>query len=111
MPATNDILEIAAAAAAGLALGAFYFGGLWWTVRRLPGARHPAVLLLASFLLRGTVLVAGVLAASGGRWRRVAACLAGLLLVRLAAGLRLHAPAPTARAGVTFGRYRHGIDA
>ncbi|PJF27435.1 MAG: hypothetical protein CUN53_04065 [Phototrophicales bacterium] len=28
----------------GMALGAVVFGGLWWTVRRLPTAKSPALL-------------------------------------------------------------------
>ena len=42
----NEFLILAVALAAGLLLGAFFFGGLWWTVRKgassldsiLPGA-------------------------------------------------------------------------
>jgi F1F0 ATPase subunit 2 len=30
----NEILSLAAAVAAGALLGAVFFGGLWWTVRK-----------------------------------------------------------------------------
>lgn len=44
--------EALAAGLAGAAVGWGYFGSLWWTVRRLPTAAHPAPLLLGNFLLR-----------------------------------------------------------
>jgi F1F0 ATPase subunit 2 len=73
---------LAGALAAGLALGGAYFGGLWWTVRRLPGSRSPAVLTLASFLARNALAAAGLWLATAGDWRRLAAALAGMLVVR-----------------------------
>ena len=33
---TVEIMTLAAAVVAGVVLGGFYFGGLWWTVRRMP---------------------------------------------------------------------------
>lgn len=44
----------------GFALGLAYFGGLLWTVRRLPGSRQPWLLAGASFFVRALVAV-GVL--------------------------------------------------
>lgn len=37
---------------AGLAMGVVYFGGLWWTVRRMPTVRHPWALYGASLVGR-----------------------------------------------------------
>lgn len=36
----------------GVALGLFYFGALWFTVKKIPGSSHPKRLLLSSALLR-----------------------------------------------------------
>ncbi len=69
---------------AGFGLGGFYFGGLWLTVRRLPTARQPALLLMASFLGRMVVVVAGFLVVMQGQWQRAAIALAGFVLARLA---------------------------
>lgn len=80
---------------AGLALGGFFFGGLWWTVRRLPGARHPAALALSSFLARTVVTAGGLFVAADGRVGPLAAGLAALLAVRFVLIRRL-GPAPGA---------------
>ena len=67
---------------AGLGLGGFFFGGLWWTVRRLPTARHPAALALGSFFVRTTITAGGLFLAADGRLGPLAAGLAALVLVR-----------------------------
>ena len=36
----------------GAGLGFFYFGGLWWTLRSLPGKPHPRARLILSFAVR-----------------------------------------------------------
>ena len=74
----------------GTVLGMFYFGGLWITVRRLTVARQPALLTLVSFVLRATVVLLGFYFVLGGRWERLAACLAGFLLARTLFIRRLH---------------------
>ena len=38
-----EILNGLLAAFAGLALGLFYFAGLWFTLHRLPGHPHPGL--------------------------------------------------------------------
>lgn len=43
---------------AGAFLAAFFLGGLAITVRWLPRAAHPGVLMLASFAIRAVVVVA-----------------------------------------------------
>ncbi|GAB6040401.1 N-ATPase subunit AtpR [Endothiovibrio diazotrophicus] len=71
------------AVAAGLLLGAFFFGGLWWTVRKGLTARQPALLFSASLLLRGTVAVAGFYLLGDGHWQRLLAGLLGFFMARL----------------------------
>jgi F1F0 ATPase subunit 2 len=79
----SDLVLLALALAAGLGLGAFYFGGLWLTIKRLPTARHPALLAMGSFCGRTVVVVGGIYLATGGAdWRRVLACLAGFIAAR-----------------------------
>ena len=43
--------------ALGITLAVFYFGGLWMTVRMIPKAARPRLLLLFSFFGRATVAV------------------------------------------------------
>jgi F1F0 ATPase subunit 2 len=63
--------------------GAFYFGGLWWTVRRLPETRRPARWSLASFLLRAAVAMAIFYALADGNPVHWILLLAGFTLARL----------------------------
>lgn len=77
-----DGLWLALAALAGVAIGLFYFGGLWLTTQRLVSAQRPALLFMASYLVRLVVALGGFYLVSGGRWERMVACLAGFLLGR-----------------------------
>jgi F1F0 ATPase subunit 2 len=67
----------------GMGAGLFYFGGLWWTVRRLPSARQPALLTLGSFLLRTGLSLIAFCFASGGHWEGILASLLGFIIVRV----------------------------
>lgn len=83
--AMADWLPIAAAAVAGLALGAAYFGALWWSVRALAAAattgRAPPLLALG-FVLRLAAAAGGLYLIGGGQWQRLLAGLCGFLLAR-----------------------------
>ena len=70
----------------GVALGGLFFGGLWWTVRRLPRSRSPWLLYFVSMLVRLAVLLGVLLLImrSAGDWKPLAACLAGFFVTRLA---------------------------
>jgi len=50
----------------GFALGLFYFGGLWLTVRKGLFSAHPALLFLTSSLLRTAGVIGGFLLISAG---------------------------------------------
>jgi F1F0 ATPase subunit 2 len=50
----------------GILAGTGYFGGLWWTVRRLPSCGNPGRMLFGSFLCR-VLIMAGVLFLAAGR--------------------------------------------
>lgn len=54
--------DLAVAGLVGALLGALYFGGLWWTVRRMPTVHHPHRWLLLSFVARAAVVLMGFLA-------------------------------------------------
>ncbi|WP_420935549.1 ATP synthase subunit I [Alteromonas sp. A081] len=43
----------------GLTLGIFFYGGLWWTVQKSISSAHIAWWLLASFLIRTSVVLIG----------------------------------------------------
>lgn len=77
-----DGAGIALAFAVGAGLGLFYFGGLWLTLKRLPGSKHPALYALASFFARTVVVVAVVFLVARHSWQRIAACLVSFIAVR-----------------------------
>lgn len=79
----NETLILILAGAAGLGLGAIFFGGLWWTVREGVASPKPALWFLGSALLRTPITVAGFYFISGGQWQRLVACLVGFMAARL----------------------------
>jgi len=68
---------------AGAGLGAFFYGGLWWTVKKLPEVRHPAVWMLASFAVRTAVTVTGLFWLMAEDWRRLLVAVVGFVTVRV----------------------------
>ncbi len=82
------IENIVIALVVGIALGVFYFYGLWWTVRRL-NSPHAAILLPVSFLVRGAVVVGGFYLVMDGRWQSLLAALAGFIAARIVIVSRL----------------------
>lgn len=78
----TDWLVLLLALIAGMALGIFFFGGLWWTVRHGLSMRFPALLFPASLLLRLGVTVVGFYLVADGDWQRLIACLVGFMLAR-----------------------------
>ena len=79
----NEFLFLAPPLAAGLLLGALFFGGLWWTIRRGVSSKQPAALFFFSLLLRTGIALAGFYFVARGDWRRVLACLVGFMLARI----------------------------
>jgi F1F0 ATPase subunit 2 len=90
----SDVVTLAWAGGAGVLLGGFFFGGLWWTVRRGLSSERGAPLFLVSLLLRTGLSLAGFLFVADGRWDRMAACLIGFVGARFIV-TRL-SPAPVA---------------
>lgn len=84
--------QVSFAALAGLALGYFYFGGLWLTVRRLSRPRPGACLYLGSYFGRLAVCLAGfLLVAKLVGLKGLLVCLAAYTIVKLAMIRRLGA--------------------
>jgi F1F0 ATPase subunit 2 len=81
----NEALSVAAGLLAGILLGAFFFGGLWWTVRQGVSSKHPALWFFGSLLLRTGIVVLGFYFVLGDDWRRLLAGLLGFIAARLIA--------------------------
>ena len=80
----NEALILAGSLLAGVLLGAFFFGGLWWTIRTGSPSQWSGLLFSASLLIRMAVAVTGFYLVSHGDWRKLVACLVGFLLARIA---------------------------
>jgi F1F0 ATPase subunit 2 len=82
MTVSESWLQITALIA-GLMLGAIFYGGLWWTVRRSVSSTTLGLWLIGSFALRAIVAVSGFYFVSQGDWRRLLACLLGFVVARI----------------------------
>jgi F1F0 ATPase subunit 2 len=80
----NDTLTLALGWAAGAALGAIFFGGLWWTVRKALSSKQPAYWFSVSLLLRTSIALAGFYFVGRWNWKRLLLSLLGFVMARLA---------------------------
>jgi F1F0 ATPase subunit 2 len=80
----NNSLSLVLAFAAGVLLGAFFFGGLWWTVNKGLLSKQPALWFFGSMLLRTCVVVLGFYFILGDDWKKLLAGLLGFIVARLA---------------------------
>lgn len=96
----TEILWGLLAALGGVALGLFYFAGLWFTLRRLPGHPHPALWVAGSFILRLSVSLTGFYLILGPdrSLTRLGIALLAFLAVRVALTRRLR-PASQSKPG------------
>lgn len=77
--------EIVLFAAVGAVLAGLYLGALWLTVAKLASVRAPLMLLFVSTVLRLAALLGAFAVLTSMEWTRLAACLAGFLIMRLLA--------------------------
>jgi F1F0 ATPase subunit 2 len=80
----NDMLTWLLTWAAGAALGTIFYGGLWWTVRKLVSSGQPALWVFGSLSLRMAIALTGMYFVAGGHWQRLLLCLLGFAMARLA---------------------------
>lgn len=79
----TEFLSLAGPTVAGLMLGAFFFGGLWWTVIHAMLSKQPVLWLIGSKLLRMGVALGGFYLVGGAHLERWLLCLTGFVLARL----------------------------
>ena len=80
----NEVLPMLLVASMGFVLGLIFFGGLWWTIRRMLHSRQPALWMFGSLLLRTGIALSGFWLLAGHDWKRMLACLAGFFMARVA---------------------------
>ncbi len=67
----------------GFALGSFYFGSLWLTVKQLPTTTQPVRLFVSSFFLRISIVSICFYLVMDGQWERILICLLGFIIARI----------------------------
>ena len=78
----NETLGLLLALAAGVLLGAMFFGGLWWTVQKGVSSKRPALWFFGSLLLRTSITLAGFTFDARGHWERLLMCILGFIIAR-----------------------------
>jgi F1F0 ATPase subunit 2 len=77
-----EVIYLGLALLGGMALGAFYFGGLWYTIQQIPTTTRPGILLIASMIVRVVVVLGAFILIMDGSWQRLLACMVGFFLMR-----------------------------
>ena len=79
----TDALSLVLALVTGLLLGAIFFGGLWWTVRKGFSSKQPALWFFGSLLLRTSIALGGFYFIARGRWESLLVCLLAFVMARV----------------------------
>ena len=79
---TNDVFIWILVALAGMLLGIFFFGGLWWTIQKGLASKHAGLWFFGSLVVRTGVLLTGFFLISDGQWQRMISCLIGFIIAR-----------------------------
>ncbi|MFT3855890.1 MAG: ATP synthase subunit I [Ilumatobacteraceae bacterium] len=83
MTMNHETVMIFLVLVAGIGLGLFFYGGLWFTTRKALTMRYAQWTIFGSFMLRTGLSLGGMYALSGGDWKRLVLCLAGFVIGRL----------------------------
>jgi F1F0 ATPase subunit 2 len=79
----NDVIALSVVLMAGILIGGFFFGGLWWTIQNGLTSKNPALWFFGSTLLRLSAALAGFYFIAGQDWRKLLICMLGFLIARL----------------------------
>jgi len=79
----HETLTLILVLATGIFLGAIFFGGLWWTIRKGVLSKHPVLWFFGSLLLRTGIVLTGFYFIAHGHWERIFLCLLGFVTARV----------------------------
>lgn len=88
----TELLRLTLVFFAGAGLGLFFYGTLWWTVRRGLSSQRPELWFFCSWLLRMSIVVTGIIAVADHRWERLLVCVVGFLVARAIVTWRIRLP-------------------
>jgi len=89
----HEALMLLLSWAAGIVLGAVFFGGLWWTTREGIASPRPALWFGGSLLMRMSIALAGFYLVGRSHAERLLLCLVGFVMARLLVTWRTRLPA------------------
>ncbi len=78
----NELLTLTLALVAGTLLGTFFFGGLWFTVKKGVVSQRPVLWFFGSLIVRMSITMAGFYVIARDHWERAVVCLAGFIIAR-----------------------------
>jgi len=78
----SEILYMILAFIAGIVLGTFFFGGLWFTVKKAITSKIPAIWFLGSFIFRVGIVILGFYYISPGGFQTLIVSLLGFIIAR-----------------------------
>lgn len=78
----KETLILVWAWAAGVGLGAVFFGALRWTTIKGASSARPALWSVGSLLFRSSVILVGFYIVGSFHWERYLACLLGFFMAR-----------------------------
>jgi len=78
----NETTGLVFAIITGFLTGVLFFGGLWWTLKKVVTSQRAALWLICSMFLRVSITLAGFYFVSDAHWERILSCLLGFLLAR-----------------------------
>jgi F1F0 ATPase subunit 2 len=79
----NEAMNLTPALAAGLLLGAMFYGGLWWTVQKGIASKRAWLWFSGSAFLRTGLALSGFYFVAQGDWRKLLSCLLGFVMSRV----------------------------
>jgi F1F0 ATPase subunit 2 len=78
----NENINILLAFTTGLCLGSFFFGSLWFTVKKAISSKMPSIWFVSSFFFRTGITLIGFYYTTQGNWMRLLVCLMGFTIAR-----------------------------
>lgn len=80
----NEAVSMIVALVTGIVLGVFFFGGLWFTVKKAVVSKIPALWIFLSFILRISITLLGFYIIGVKNWQHLLLCLLGFIAARFA---------------------------
>jgi F1F0 ATPase subunit 2 len=78
----NETIYIILIFICGIILGIIFFGGLWFTVKKVVTSKIPGLLFIISFIFRTGIVLLGFYYLAAGNFKNMIACLIGFIIAR-----------------------------